>query len=67
MKQLYDILTVPEIRAMTVKERKDRLALCEHQLANKEQALQYIDAKPYMLAEVSGLRANITALKATLA
>lgn len=67
MKQLYEVLTVPEIRAMSVKERRDRIALCEHQLKNKERALQYIDPKPYMLTELAGLRTNITQLKATRA
>lgn len=67
MKQLYDRLTISEIRAMTPKDRKLRLELCEHQLRNKENALTFIEAKPYMLAELDGLRANIMALKATRA
>jgi hypothetical protein len=63
MKQLYEPLTRAEIKAMTPAARADRLALTEHQLSNKEQALQWMDPKPYMLAEIAGLRANITILK----
>lgn len=68
MKQLYDLLTIAEIRAMSPKDRKARRELCEHQLKNKEEALGWFDnPQPYMFAEVANLRANITALKATRA
>lgn len=62
-KQLYEVLTPVEIEALDPKERVDRLELCQHQLANKERALTWMtEPKPYMLAEVEGLRANIKAL-----
>lgn len=63
VKQLYEPLSQNEIAGMSKRERADRLALCEHQLANKQEALGWIEAKPYMLKELAGLQANILALK----
>lgn len=66
MKQLYEPLEGHEIEAMSHLDVKARLELCEHQLRNKEHALEFIDAKPYMLAELTGLRKNISRLQASL-
>lgn len=67
-KQLYEVLTKAEVDAMSPADRANRLVLCEHQLANKEKALQLfaqnsIKPKDYMYAEVDGLRLNIFVLK----
>lgn len=66
MKQLYDPLEGHEIEAMSHWDIKARLELCQHQLKNKEKFMEHFDMKPYMLAELAGLRGNIAKLEDSL-